>query len=120
VQVLFILFGSLLLFRILGFAGIDLFATWEQSARVALATDAQLGSTDHLMPRTNPRPSALDRLGVFIDRWLTEGETVATPERPSVKIFASDVYEWGPGGQFIMHPAYAGGGRGIRGSLALL
>jgi len=33
VQVLFILFGSLLLFRILGFAGIDLFATWEQSAR---------------------------------------------------------------------------------------
>jgi hypothetical protein len=38
VQVLFILFGSLLLFRILGFAGIDLFATWEQSARVARAT----------------------------------------------------------------------------------
>jgi Protein of unknown function (DUF1579) len=58
------------------------------------------------MPRTNPRPSALDRLSVFIGRWLTEGETVATPERPSVKIFASDVYEWGPGGQFIMHPAY--------------
>ena len=58
------------------------------------------------MPRTNPRPSALDRLSVFIGRWLTEGETVATPERPSVKISASDVYEWGPGGQFIMHPAY--------------
>ena len=38
VQVLFIPFGSLLLFRILGFAGIDLFATWEQSARVGRAT----------------------------------------------------------------------------------
>jgi len=43
---------------------------------------------------------------VFIGRWLTEGETVATPEAPSVRIFASDVYQWGPGGRFIMHPAY--------------
>jgi Protein of unknown function (DUF1579) len=58
------------------------------------------------MSRPNPRPSALDRLNVFIGRWLTEGETVATPEAPSVRIFASDVYQWGPGGQFIMHPAY--------------
>jgi hypothetical protein len=61
---------------------------------------------DHAMPRSNPRPSALDRLNVFIGRWLTEGETVAAPEAPSVRIFASDVYQWGPGGQFIMHPAY--------------
>ena len=58
------------------------------------------------MPRPNPRPSALDRLNAFIGRWLTEGETVATPEAPSVRIFASDVYQWAPGGQFIMHPAY--------------
>jgi hypothetical protein len=58
------------------------------------------------MPRPNPRPSALDRLDVFIGRWLTEGETVATPEAPSVRIFASDVYQWAPGGQFIVHPAY--------------
>jgi Protein of unknown function (DUF1579) len=54
---------------------------------------------------TASRPT-LDRLDVFIGRWLTEGETVATPEAPSVKILASDVYEWGPGGRFIMHPAY--------------
>jgi hypothetical protein len=39
-------------------------------------------------------PSALDRLDVFIGRWLTEGETVATAEAPSVRILASDVYEW--------------------------
>jgi Protein of unknown function (DUF1579) len=55
---------------------------------------------------TASRPSALDRLDVFIGRWLTEGETVATAEAPSVRILASDVYEWGPGGRFIMHPAY--------------
>ncbi len=58
------------------------------------------------MSRSNSRPSALDRLEVFIGRWLTEGETVAAPGAPSARIFASDVYQWGPGGQFIMHPAY--------------
>src|SRR5262245_44012830 len=58
------------------------------------------------MSGSNPRPGALDRLNVFIGRWLTAGETAATPEAPSVRIFASDVYEWGSGGQFIMHPAY--------------
>ena len=58
------------------------------------------------MSRSNPRPSALDRLEVFIGRWLTEGETVTTAEAPSLKILASDVYQWGPGGQFIIHPAY--------------
>jgi Protein of unknown function (DUF1579) len=61
---------------------------------------------DDAMSTTNPRPSALDRLNVFIGRWLTEGETVPTPGSPSVKIFASDVYQWVPGRQFIMHPAY--------------
>jgi hypothetical protein len=52
------------------------------------------------------RPGALDRLNVFIGRWLTEGETIATADAPSVKIVASDIYEWAPGGRFVMHPAY--------------
>jgi hypothetical protein len=26
-----------------------------------------------------------------------------------VRIFASEIYQWGPGGQFIMHPAYGVG-----------
>ena len=58
------------------------------------------------MSKPNRRPAALNRLNVFIGRWLTQGETVATPEAPSVKISASDVYQWGPGGHFVMHPAY--------------
>jgi hypothetical protein len=45
----------------------------------------------------------LERLNVFIGRWLTEGETVSAPAAP---IVASDVYEWAPGGHFVMHPAY--------------
>ena len=59
-----------------------------------------------MMSESNLRPSALDHLNVFIGRWLTEGETVATPEAPSMRIFASDVYQWGPGGRFVIHSAY--------------
>lgn len=58
------------------------------------------------MPNVKSRPGALDRLELFIGRWMTEGETVAAPGAPSVRIFTSDVYQWGPSGHFIMHPAY--------------
>ena len=59
------------------------------------------------MSLSTPRPPALDRLNVFIGRWLTEGATVATPTAPSVRILASDIYEWAPGGEFIVHPVYS-------------
>ena len=52
------------------------------------------------------RPTELERLDVFIGRWLTEGETVGGGDGPAMKIVASDVYEWAPGGRFVMHPAY--------------
>ena len=51
------------------------------------------------------RPSALDRLDALIGRWLTEGAT-EPPEADAVPIFASDVYEWLPGRQFVLHTAY--------------
>jgi hypothetical protein len=54
---------------------------------------------------TPPIPE-LERLNVFIGRWLTEGETVAEGTAPALPIVASDVYEWAPGGHFLMHPAY--------------
>jgi hypothetical protein len=43
---------------------------------------------------------------VFIGRWITEGETVGGPEAAPTQILASDVYQWVPGGRFVMHPAY--------------
>jgi uncharacterized protein DUF1579 len=52
-----------------------------------------------------PTPG-LRRLSVFIGRWLTEGATAADGATPSMPIVASDVYEWAPGGRFVMHPAY--------------
>ena len=52
------------------------------------------------------RSPELDRLNVFIGRWITEGETAGSAEVPRARILASDVYNWAPGGHFVMHPAY--------------
>jgi len=52
------------------------------------------------------RAPELERLEVFIGRWITEGETTPSTDTSSMRIVASDVYEWVPGRHFIMHPAY--------------
>ena len=54
-----------------------------------------------------PQPGPEDkRLDVFIGKWINEGYTVEAPGAPSVKILTSDVYEWMPGGFFVLHTAY--------------
>ncbi len=45
-------------------------------------------------------------LDVFIGRWINEGRTIERPDTPSVEIVTSDVYEWAPGGFFVLHSAY--------------
>ena len=62
-------------------------------------------STGRVSPDARPARE-LDRLRVFIGRWITEGETVAQGDVPGASIVASDVYQWVPGGHFIVHPAY--------------
>lgn len=52
------------------------------------------------------RSSELDRLNVFIGKWMNEGYTVETAQAPSTKITTSDVYEWLPGKFFVLHTAY--------------
>jgi hypothetical protein len=49
------------------------------------------------------RPADLDRLQVFIGRWINSGRTVG--EVP-IEILTSDVYEWMPGSHFVLHNAY--------------
>jgi hypothetical protein len=49
------------------------------------------------------RPVALGQLDVFVGRWMTAGETVGDD---ALTIRASDVYEWLPGGFFLLHTAY--------------
>jgi uncharacterized membrane protein len=50
VQVLFILFGSLLLYRGLGAVGIAVFATWIAAARAALTTMLAFTAAAHFTP----------------------------------------------------------------------
>src|SRR5262245_26336054 len=72
------------------------------NAITKLGVDMSTGRIDE----QRERPPELDLLNVFIGRWITEGETVAEPNAPSVPIVASDVYQWVAGGYFVLHPAY--------------
>jgi hypothetical protein len=47
-----------------------------------------------------------ERLNAIIGRWINEGHTINPDGTAGVKIVASDVYEWAPGGFFVVHPAY--------------
>jgi hypothetical protein len=58
--------------------------------------------TPGLAPGPGPAERALD---VFIGRWINEGETVDALGQAQ-RIVTSDVYEWAPGGFFIVHTAY--------------
>lgn len=55
--------------------------------------------------RAQPGPEH-KRLEVFIGKWINQGETIATEDAPAVMILTSDVYEWMPGGFFVLHTAY--------------
>ena len=39
----------------------------------------------------------------LVGRWLSEGETLATTDEPSVRIQGIDDYRWMPGGHFLLH-----------------
>jgi Protein of unknown function (DUF1579) len=47
-----------------------------------------------------------ERLNAIIGRWINEGHTINPDGSPGLKILASDVYEWAPGGFFVVHSAY--------------
>lgn len=59
-----------------------------------------------LIGRRNQPGSEHQHLEVFIGKWINQGETVATADAPAVTIVTSDVYEWMPGGFFVLHTAY--------------
>ena len=61
-----------------------------------------------------------DHLNVFIGKWLTEGHTIAGPGGASMKITASDIYEWAPGGFFVLHTAYGRIGEAAVGGIEII
>lgn len=66
------------------------------------ATDISAGRVgESLVP--GREQEVLNRL---IGNWMTKGSTVADGETPAMNIVASDVYEWAPGGFFVVHSTY--------------
>jgi Protein of unknown function (DUF1579) len=47
-----------------------------------------------------------DAMNSLVGKWITIGETTPTDAAPALEIRASDVYEWVPGGLFVVHTAY--------------
>jgi Protein of unknown function (DUF1579) len=45
-------------------------------------------------------------LDALIGRWMTTGHSFGPDGAPPTPIAASDIYEWAPGGFFILHTAY--------------
>ncbi|HEY5352952.1 MAG TPA: DUF1579 family protein [Streptosporangiaceae bacterium] len=72
------------------------------SARVVNVA-AGVENTDRAAPVRDSRHQAL---AVLIGKWINEGHTAGTAEIPPVPILTSDVYEWAPGGFFVVHWAF--------------
>ncbi|MDT7587683.1 MAG: hypothetical protein QOE32_5233 [Pseudonocardiales bacterium] len=73
-----------------------------ESARVVKVA-AGVENTDRTAPVRDGRHQAL---AVLIGNWINEGHTIETEDIPSVPILTSDVYEWAPGGFFVVHSAF--------------
>jgi hypothetical protein len=83
------------------------FAKWLDQPGSDNVSPIREGGVTHDTDRGRVQPAPeLAPLGVFIGRWITEGETVGSADAPAARIVASDVYQWVPGGRFVMHPAY--------------
>jgi hypothetical protein len=73
-----------------------------KSARVVnVATGVQ--TTDRATPVRDGRHQAL---AVLIGTWINEGAPNAAADVPTAAIRTSDVYEWAPGGFFVVHTAF--------------
>jgi hypothetical protein len=73
-----------------------------ESARLVNVA-AGVENTDRTAPVRDGRHEAL---AVLIGNWINEGHTIETADIASVPILTSDVYEWAPGGFFVVHSAF--------------
>jgi Protein of unknown function (DUF1579) len=79
----------------------------DEAARVAAAGRVERATA----PATEYRP-----LDILIGRWMTTGHTFGPDGAPDAPVTASDIYEWAPGGYFILHTAYGAiGEQGVGG-----
>jgi len=78
---------------------------WDRFLPTARVVNVAAGveNTDRTTPVRDGRHQAL---ALLIGKWINEGHTIETAEIPSVPILTSDVYEWAPGGFFVVHSAF--------------
>jgi hypothetical protein len=76
--------------------------TDEATPRV-VAVNRGAERSDSPGPQRGPRHDALD---AWIGRWINEGNLINEDGSPGPRITTSDVYEWAPGGFFVVHSAY--------------
>jgi hypothetical protein len=74
----------------------------DAAARVVTVA-AGVEQTSRSVPVRDGRHEALS---VLVGSWINSGRTVARPGVPSAPILTSDVYEWAPGGFFVVHTAF--------------
>src|ERR1700733_15656651 len=77
----------------------------DSSAKSARVVNVASGmqTTGRAAPVRDGRHQAL---AVLIGNWINEGATSATADVPTAAIRTSDVYEWVPGGFFVVHTAF--------------
>ena len=64
-----------------------------------------------------PEHKLLDQL---IGRWINEGQVISSPDSTPMKIVTSDIYEWAPGGLFVIHYAYGHAGNEYGGAVEII
>jgi hypothetical protein len=57
-------------------------------------------------PDDHQRLPEHELMSSLVGKWITLGKTIPTGDSPALDIAASDIYEWVPGGFFLLHTAY--------------
>jgi hypothetical protein len=68
-------------------------------------------------PRRGPQHEVLE---AWVGRWINEGHLIDEDGSPGSKIITSDVYEWAPGGFFLLHQAYGRVGEFEAGAIEMI
>jgi hypothetical protein len=71
----------------------------QRTARV-VQVDRGVERAESPGPERGPQHEALQP---WIGRWINQGHTIDDDGSPGLTITTSDVYEWAPGGFFVLH-----------------
>ncbi|KOG37611.1 hypothetical protein ADK74_36190 [Streptomyces decoyicus] len=61
---------------------------------------------EHADSQGSGRGPQHDALDAWVGKWINEGHMINDDGSPGSAITTSDVYEWAPGGFFLVHSAY--------------